>query len=183
MKKLLFVVLLVSTLQLYSQEETGKFDFRFGIGVAFLGPVDMKTVTFENELNYKLSNYFAASLSVDYGKSFSGIYESASYLQGNLNLFISPFRNNRKNDFRVGAGFSLMNVSETYGQAEYCGVGLPPNYTEPLFDNRDSFGYNIIIEDVYNISKKFLVGLKLFTQPYTNEDINSGVLVKAGFLF
>ena len=52
--------------------------------------------------------------------------------------------------------------------------------TDYDFDNSNSLGFNIIIENSYLITDKFLVGLKLFTQPYNNGDINSGLMSKCG---
>ncbi len=182
MKKLIFIVLLISAFQLKAQDTGKKFDVRFGIGTSLLGSGDMVTLAFENEVNYNINRYFAASVSLGYGRSNHGVYESSSYIQGNLNVFVSPFRNNSKNDFRIGAGFSMMNIFETYGEQEYCGVGYPDNI-QPQFDRRNSFGYNIIIEDTYTFSNMFLIGLKVFTQPFTNEDINSGIMLKTGILF
>ena len=52
--------------------------------------------------------------------------------------------------------------------------------TEYEFDNRNSFGLNVIIENSYLLTDKFLVGLKLFTQPYSNGDINTGAMLKIG---
>ena len=59
------------------------------------------------------------------------------------------------------------------------GVLIDTNYK---FDNRNSYGYNLIIEGTFLITERFLLGVKLFTQPYHNGDINSGALVKVGVL-
>jgi hypothetical protein len=164
---------------LNAQDKPKKFDIRFGIGISLLGTGDMTTINFENEINYKFSQYFSTSFSLNFGRSNSGVFETSSYIQGNLNIFVSPFRNNKKNDFRVGSGFSIMNISDSYYFEPDCNVG-----TEQLspyhFNRRNSYGFNIIIEDTYSINDRFLIGLKLFTQPYTNGDINSGILLKLG---
>lgn len=165
--------------QLSAQDNQKKFDVKFGVGTSFLGSGDMTTINFENELNYKFSQYFSTSFTLNYGKSISGVYETSSYIQENLNIFISPFKNSRKNDFRVGTGFSIMNISDTFVYQEEYGSGTEPSITYN-FDKRNSLGFNIIIENTYSINDKFLIGLKLFSQPYTNGDINSGILLKCG---
>lgn len=140
----------------------------------------MITTTFENELNYKFNQYFSTALSVNYGRSNDGVFVTASYTQGNLNLFISPFKNTRTNDFRIGTGVSFYNVSDAYLQSAQYGVNGELVNADYVFDVRSSFGYNIILENTYTIRNKFLIGLKLFTQPYFIGDINSGILIKAG---
>ncbi len=188
-----------------------KFDIRFGAGWSLLGTGDLGAVNFENEFNFKFSRYFTASASFNYGrvsndrqsiatsyiivggKVYSSTtvnhwYHNASFLQGNINLFISPFRNNRKNDLRIGAGISLYNIAEAYVQG-YRSVHeeWQPVYGEELatweYDKRTSFGWNIIVEDTYTIKEKFLIGIKAFTQPYLNGDINSGFMGKVGYVF
>lgn len=180
MKQLFIFVLLLSSLNAFAQSDgVQKFDFRLGVGTSLLGSGDMVTVMFENQLNYKVSRYFATSASAVYGKSDNGVFETASFVQGNVNVYVSPLRNNRKNDFRVGTGLSYYTISDAYLEsAEYtAGKLVDADYS---FDKRSSFGVNVVLENTYSISKKFLVGLKLFNQQYKNGDINSGGLIKAG---
>src|ERR1035437_8874666 len=118
-KALILAILLNLTLQLKAQEEQEKFDFRIGSGVSLLGSGDMITLNVENEFNFKFSQYFSNSISVNYGRSNSGAYETASFIQGNINLYISPFRNNKRNDFRIGSGLSYYNVSDSYRQSSW----------------------------------------------------------------
>ncbi len=177
MKKALLIVLTVIAVQLNAQENPGRFDLRFGMGYSLMGNGDMNIIGFENELNFKISNYFSTAFALNYGRSNSGVYATTSFIQGNLNVFISPFRNNRKNDFRVGTGLTLMNVSDTYREDNYWNGVI----TEPYLDKRSAFGYNIIIEDSYSITDRFILGMKIFTQLYyTTGDINSGITVKFG---
>ena len=213
MKKLSLFVLLTVIVNTYAQEEPEikKFDIRFGAGWSLLGTGDIGAVNFENEFNFKFSRYFTTSASLNYGRVADNNYSTAtsyitvggkvyssttvipwshnaSFLQGNVNIFISPFRNNRKNDFRVGGGISVYNIAEAYVQG-YQSVPeeLKPIYGESfvtwVYDKRTSFGWNIIIEDTYTIKEKFLIGVKAFTQPYTNGDINSGFMGKVGYVF
>jgi len=178
-KKLLIVFFLIGSFQLSAQLSEKKFDLRIGAGATLLGSGDMITFSFENELNYRMNPYFTSALSFAFGKSNTGVWETASYLQGNLSMFLSPFKNNRYNDFRLGLGISVNNVTDAYVQGTYYENGVIVD-VDHVIENRNAFGYNIIIEDSYRFSEKFLIGFKLYTQPYTNGDINSGALIKFG---
>ena len=179
MKKYLGIILLIAAIQLNAQDIQRKFDVRFGIGISLLGTGDMTTINFENEINYKINHYFTGSFSLNYGTGNSGLYETSTYFQGNLNIFISPFKNSRRNDFRIGTGLSIMNITDSYFIENFnIESGLTSTY---YLDKRNSYGINIIIENTFSITERLLIGLKLFTQPYiSNGDINSGILFKLG---
>lgn len=176
---LLFILLLFST-PLLAQDETENLDIRLGVGSTILGTGDMTTIAFENELNYIISSYFTTALSVRYGRSNKGVYETASYIQGNLNVFLSPFKNTGRNDFRVGTGLSFMNVSDARLLSASYNARGEATEIEYGFSQRNSYGYTVILEDTYTIKSKYLLGLKIFTQPFFNGDINSGMLLKIG---
>jgi hypothetical protein len=99
-------------------------------------------------------------------------FGTALYIQGNTNVFISPFRNTRVFDFRIGGGLSYYLVSDITAQSTSCG---PDGcfVDEYVYERRREFGYNVITEVVFQLDEKFLLGLKLYTQPYFNGDINS----------
>lgn len=162
-----------------SAQEVSKYEVRFGVGRTILGTGDIRTTTFENEFNYKLNSFFTTAISISYGKGDEQVFGSASYIQGNFNLFISPFKNTKAFDFRVGSGITYYVVSDI--RAEYVGCGngfcIGHNYT---YERRDSFGYNVITEVSYSINNRFSLGLKLYTQPYFIGDINSGLILKSG---
>jgi hypothetical protein len=178
-KAFLLITLISLSIQVIGQDKTDKLDFRFGAGISLLGSGDMMTFNYENEINYKLNQYFTSSLSINLGRSNYGVYETASFTQGNINAYFSPLKNNKRFDFRIGTGLTYYRVSDAYEQSAYYenGVLVDVNY---LFDNRNSFGCNLIIENSYSLSDKILIGLKLFSQPYLNGDINSGLLLKLG---
>lgn len=182
MKKstLLFATFIILSSPLISQDNFGKIDFRAGGGISLLGTGDMLTFVFENELNYKLTRFFTSSLSLDLGRSNDGVFETASFTQGNINLFFSPFSNERAIDFRLGTGLTFYNVSDAYLQSAHYENGILID-TDHTFENRNSFGFNVIIESSYLLTKKALLGIKIFTQPYFNSDINSGIMLKFGF--
>jgi len=113
MKNILFVLILfIASIEGFSQVKLEKLDVRFGAGTSLLGSGDFLTAMFENEVNYKLNYLFTISPNISYGKSDFGVALSASFIQFNLNFFISPFKNNKKNDFRVGGGISRYSVSD-----------------------------------------------------------------------
>jgi len=169
------------SVQAFGQEKVRKLDFRLGAGFSLLGTGDMRTFNYENELNIKLNKYFTSSVSINLGRSNRGDFETASFTQGNLNIFISPFKNTGRFDFRLGTGLTYYNISDAYlaWQSWKNGVLIA---TKHEFENRTSFGYNLIIEGSFLITDRFLIGVKAFTQPYQNGDINSGVMLKLGVL-
>lgn len=165
MKKLLLGIAILFSFNASAQKSAPRFDFRFGAGVSLQGTGDMNNLMFENELNYLPNKYLAASLSVGFGRSYIGISQTSSFTQGNFNVYVSPLKNNRKNDFRLGTGIGYLDISDV---------------SQNVFEERNSIGFNAIIENTYTVNTRFLIGLRLFTQPYDNGDINSGVLAKVG---
>ncbi|MFA0963447.1 hypothetical protein AB9P05_16705 [Roseivirga sp. BDSF3-8] len=175
------IVLMVLSMALpnaYAQIDS-RTDIRFGVARTILGTGDISTTTFETELNYKINSFFTTAISLNYGIGDDQTTGTASYAQGNTNLFISPFGNTRVIDFRVGGGLSYYVVSDITTQSTSCG----PNgcfVDEYNYDRRREFGFNIITELAYQLNESYLIGLKLYTQPYLNGDINSGLMVKFG---
>ena len=171
--------MILTSLRAFSQESEIKTDLRFGMGFTLLGSGDMISTTIENELNFKMGRFIASSLSISYGRSNFGVNETTSFLQGNTNFYISPFNNTRKNDFRIGTGLTYYHVSDAYlsGQWYENGVIVDEDYE---FRKRKSLGFNMIIENTFSISNELLLGIKLYSQPYFNGDINSGFLLKLG---
>lgn len=179
MQKYLLLIILIIPFQLMAQQGESQTDFRFGSGLSFLGTGDMITLNVENEVNYTMSQIFTGSASLNYGHSNFGVYKSASFLQGNLNFFLAPFGNISRNVFRIGTGLSYYRVTDVQKNTLVCGVGQTAEEVTS-YETRDALGYNVIIENTYAITDRFLIGLKFFTQPYLNGDINSGVLIKGG---
>ena len=179
MKKIILVLLVSLSLSVFSQESVSKFDLRLGIGSTFLGTGDMFTTAFENELNYHINNYFTVSPSIGFAKSNYGVYEFANYTQGNVNIFYSPFKNNKTNDFRIGLGATYMNYSYSF-EFERQTFLNGKDYSRYLFPTENDFGLNVTLENTFKLSPRLLLGIKAFTQIYT-KNINSGVMVKVGY--
>ncbi len=178
-KTFFLITLIACSLQVIGQEKTDNLDFRLGAGISLLGSGDMVTFNYENEINYKLNQYFTSSVSLNLGRSNYGVSETASFVQGNINVFLSPFKNINRFDFRVGTGLTYYNISDAYESSQNWENGVLVD-TDYEFDMRNSFGYNIIIENSFSLTNRLFVGLKLFTQSYFNGDINSGLLLKLG---
>ena len=177
-------VFFLCSLTVFAQAPTSKFDLRLGAGISQLSNGDMITAIFENELNYRINSSLSASAAIGYGRSNNGVYEQASYFQSSLNIYWSLFRNNPKNDFRIGTGALYINVTDVALSAVEFENGIIVD-EDFRFRNDHNFGFNLILENTYTIQDKYLIGLKGFMQPFANGDfsnggMNSGVLLKFG---
>jgi len=181
MKKtvLLFVCLLLAGSSVLAQKAPLATDIRMGIGTSLLGSGDMQTIMVDNEINVGLNQLFTVGAGLGFGKSDDGVFEQASFLQINANVYFSPWRNTRRNDFRIGTGLTWYNVSDVYRSSSSFLNGELVS-SEHVLDTRSSFGYNIVLENTYLVTDRFLLGDKLFTQPYFNGDINSGGMLRLG---
>lgn len=179
-KTILLISAILFSILAKGQEKEGKLDFRVGCGVSLLGTGDMVAVVYENELNYKINNYLTSSMSINLGRSNYGIFETTSFTQGNLNIYLSPFTNNKRTDFRFGTGLTRYSVSDAY-ISSWLSQNGKLIYTEYQIETRNSYGVNFVIERSSYITDKLLAGVKLYTQPYINGDINTGVIINLGY--
>lgn len=181
MKKcfLLSFLLFCSLSSIYAQESDRIADLRVGLGLSLLGSGDLWAHSLDVEFNQTFSPLLAYSVGLATGRSNNGVFETASYFQSNANIYFSPFKNNRRNDFRIGTGLSYNWVSDAYIQSRLFDGGVVVS-ENVVFDQRSSLGVNIIIENTVMLSDRLLLGLKLFSQPYFNGDINSGAMLKFG---
>ena len=178
MKSPLFLLLLLLGGAL-ATAQPARLDLRLGVGPALLGTGDMAALVLENEVNYRLSPYLSTSASLGYGRSNQGFFETTSFLQGNVNFFVSPFRNDRTYDLRIGGGLSAYGVTDTYiSRVEYELGGISD--IDHVVDRRRTAGANVIVENTFALGPQWRLGLKLFTQIYRNGDIQSGALLKLG---
>jgi hypothetical protein len=179
MKKIIFILTVSLSLALFSQENASKIDLRLGMGSSLVGSGDMITTAYENELNYRINSHFAISPSVGFAKSNYGVDDIAHYIQGNLNMFYSPFRNTKSMDFRIGLGASFLEYSSSYEYERYTLLN-GREYSRYAFPVEKSFGVNVILENTVKLTPRLLLGLKAFTQIYFG-NINSGLMVKVGY--
>lgn len=173
---ILFLFALLSSI--YNQNTQTRADVRMGIGISYHGIFNLNPmILFENELNYFLNNKFSSSVNLNFAKGGNNSGEAASFIQGNMNVFLSPFRNSRRNDFRIGIGLSYYSLSyslfsdagNSYDQRDY------ENW------NEKSIGLNVIMENTYSISSKSLIGIKFIRQWYANNYRHFAILLKYGF--
>ncbi|HBB92983.1 MAG: hypothetical protein A2X22_01245 [Bacteroidetes bacterium GWF2_49_14] len=176
MKKTIILALLFTVYAgLSAQDRKSGFDMKFGTGFGFMGSGDMRTLSFENELNYKINRYFTAAASIGIGKSDRGVMDHADYLMGSANLFVSPFRNDKGNNFRIGGGASFFNHTNVYHNWDL------QNGTVYEMYRRKTTGFNVILEDEQRIGSTLLIGLKLFlTGGVKQGGIIFGSMVKVG---
>jgi len=182
MKKIIlftFLAISFSTFTVVAQNDEHRFDIRFGVGHTLFTTGDIRNVSFDTELNYRINSYLTTSTSVGYGKGYDGTLLIPSYLQGNLNLFVSPLKNTGNNDFRIGTGVSVLNITGVHKSitALLFEDGLPREVY--IYEERTSVGGNIMLENTYTINDKYLIGAKVFTQLYA-EGHNLGILIKFG---
>lgn len=175
MKKIFILIFACCSLTAFSQKKS----IQLGLGSAFLGSGDILAGVFEAELGYKLNPYLSTAFGINSALGYRNLEmrEHTTYQQGNANIYLSPFRNNRKVDFRLGTGVSANYVLER--RIDMLSSFFPTYINESRF----SFGVNMIVETTFALNNNFLLGFKGFIQPYSNGDINSGVLIKVGKVF
>lgn len=177
-KQFVIFIMLALASSAFAQQTPSKFELKLGLGTSLLGTGDMQTILMENELNYTLNQYFTSSASINFAKSNRGSYESSSYVQGNVNLFFSPFKNTGSHDLRLGTGLSYYSVSDTWQSQVFQDNG---EWVEHYgFQDRGAWGANGILEYGYAITDKLSLGAKAFLQVFGNQDINTGVMFKLG---
>ena len=86
-------------------------------------------------------------VSVGFGRSKLGIFQTSSFTQGNFNVYVSALKNKQKNDFRLGTGLIFLNIFDVIRN---------------VFEERKTIGFNATIANTYTVNKRYLVGLKLF---------------------
>lgn len=154
-------------------------DLKFGLGYALAGTGDMRVVMFENELTKKWHRLFSNSLALNFGYSNNGVNENTTVVQANLNLFLSPFGNDKRNNFKIGGGLSYAFTNDVRIIAERFENGVSVD-RDTQIDERRALGANAILENETMVGKRYLIGLKAIVQPYFNGDITSGFFVKFG---
>ena len=175
MKKAVVLFFVCCSLTTFSQKKS----IQVGLGSAFLGSGDIFAGVFEAEMGYKLNSYISTAFGVNsaFGYRNFEMRERTTYQQGNINIYLSPFKNNRTVDFKIGTGASMSYVLDR--RINYLSSFFPSYINESRF----SVGLNMIVETTIALENNFLFGFKGFIQPYSNGDINSGLLVKLGKAF
>ncbi|MCB0654865.1 MAG: hypothetical protein KDC57_01950 [Saprospiraceae bacterium] len=172
----LFILLLLSSTS--SQIPLSRWDLRIGAGASFPGIRSITPVLLENEVNYTLNDLLTTSLGIDVAWGKNQNHESLSYLQGNLNLFVSPFKNYYRSDLRFGSGLSYWNLlTSLYADSGTSLDQIPiESYTYQYV------GLNAVLEVRSIVFTKSMVGFKLLGQWYHRRIHNYAILLKYGFV-
>ncbi|MCZ2101748.1 MAG: hypothetical protein LC107_09445 [Chitinophagales bacterium] len=166
-----------------AQSEMRKFDIKIGVGVGQDRLNDVLLYNLENELTYKMNTYFIASAFVNLGRGGElnpdhlAIGDSnVSSVLGGFNILISPFKNNKVNNFKVGAGIGWFRSTETYVRYNF------KNYEYNYIEDK-GVGLNLIVEDEYRIKDRYLLGLKFYLngEKYIADAL--GGLLRFGVIF
>ena len=177
---LLACMLATATSFAQNRQYTEGFDARVGVGkTVILGDVNESVTVTEAEVNYKMCPFITYNLGVNYATNRNETEQPTSYYQGNANLFLSPFKNTGKMDFRIGGGLSYSRL-DTYRAAEIRSGGTVIGQTDPIAVCQNGLGYNFIVENTFSLGKHFIFGVKGFTQRYKSVQNNRGVVLKLG---
>ncbi len=170
-------------IHIQGQEVTSKFRYELGVGLSLLGSGDHTVYNIENEIDYSLNNYLELSVSLNYGRAQTSRFVfSSSFVQGNINLSVIPFTNLKKYALKFGVGASMVSINEvsvSVAHHEPDGTWVVDDYN---FKDYSTIGYNLIIENSYNLSRRYSIGIKLFGQSYKNRDTNFGGIFKVGYM-
>jgi hypothetical protein len=161
-------------------------DFKLGVGRAVLGTGDFGLYRFESELTKKWNKYVSSSLAINVGFGYSNSVglRQANSLHADLNVFVSPFGNQRRNNFKIGTGITGIYANVTASQGKRMVYDeISKMYVQQeviLTETRRASGFSMIIEDEISVGTRYLLGIKIIVQPYSNADILSGANLKLG---
>jgi hypothetical protein len=150
----------------FAQEKPATVDIRFGVGMVRMQ--DIRLYRFENELTKKWNRFLSSSLSLNFAVGGGETIKSLTALNGDINVFVSPFGNQKKHNFKLGTGISYMYIQETesYYRGELFPLLRPGEPIEVLTDNiRRGVELNFIIDYEISIGKRYLIGTRAIMQP------------------
>lgn len=173
---ILTLIWLLPVFNISAQEYSNKFEFKIGTGIVLIEKGTYNS-SFENEISYKFTKFLAASMAINTGRSIDSSIEHNDYLQGGLNFFVSPWKNIKRNNFKLGIGYALMNKSKTkqsyiFNESEYKKVYI---YSSNVVN-----GINFILENDYKINSLFTVGGKVYLGMFERSDLNYGAMLRFG---
>lgn len=171
----LIIVISILTISALSSQNS-KFSYHLNTGWGFLGDGDLPALSLENELTYNIDHYFSTSVILGIGRNLVTEHAQSDYLLGSLDLYISPFKNNRRNNFKLGGGYSYIDISNTYVIVRYYDNGTKYDFYD-YYTNRQH-AFNITVEDEFKINSRYMVGIKAYI--IGNKD-QGGIL--SGFSF
>lgn len=168
-KTTILLIFLLPLLAAKAQLGDRQLDVRLGLGGIGFEKIDYVSLIGELELASELDNHFSLASSVvsswQQVKSDNSHYDNdPTLLQLNLNAFVSPFGNDRRNNFRIGAGPSYYHFFS--GNSGYNG--------------HNALGFSLVTENAYTIRGNTFLALKVFRQQYFNKHVLWGLLLKIG---
>lgn len=171
-------ILFIFTMINVNGQNVYRYQVSSGIGLSLLGSGDFTVLNIENEVGYSINNWLFTSLSLNYGRAFTNFrLYSLSFLQGNLNIYISLF-NRKRVSLNLGTGVSIFDLNAVRTK-----VYPPDNLFHLYFEDYTTYGYNLIIEPRVSITERLFVKLKFMAQLYQNGDTNAGGICKLGYRF
>ena len=173
-QSLLLLLLLVATNMNFAQTKTfvtsdsqfKGYTFGFGGGIFYSGYFDKESTQFVIDVSKKLDTKIALSASLDVNFAKNNKRYSLTQMVGRVseqflqtNFLFSPFRNDRRNDFKIGAGLGTMLSEIKY-----------PSHTE-IVDNvvvkeitksvvKGNIVGNLALENDYKINDKLKIGVR-----------------------
>lgn len=176
---LTLVVLLLAISNLSSQNYNKNFSYKLNSGWGFLGDGDLPTLSLENEFTYNINHYFSTSFIFGIGRNIETSHAHSDYLFGSFDMYISPFKNNKRNNFKIGGGYSYIDVSNTYVMIRFYENGEKYDFYD-YYPNRQH-AFNIVIDNEFKINSRFMIGLKAYTIGNNDQGgILTGISFKLG---
>ena len=190
MKNLILIMLVLWGNFAFAQEKKqSTIDFKLGIGYAQFGTGDYGMTRFEAEITKKWNKWLSTSAAINTGIGYNNppFFYQVNALHGDLNVFISPFGNQRRNNFKLGTGFTAVyaNVTAQTGKRNVYNEETR-TITEVEYFNtetRRTTGFSMILENELSVTERFLLGAKVLVQPYSNGDILAGFTFNIGMKF
>jgi hypothetical protein len=185
MEKLIIILLFLSSYA-FGQEKLSTTDLKLGVGVANLGTGDYQMNRFESEFTKKFTKWLSSSVAVNVGIGYSDyvLLRQVNALSADLNVFVSPFGNQRKHNFKIGTGFTGIraNITASMGRSTIYNreLGTYEIRETIITESRRTTGFSMIVEHEISLGKKYLIGAKIMVQPYSNADILAGANLKFG---
>ncbi|WP_116127555.1 hypothetical protein [Lewinella sp. IMCC34183] len=158
-----------------------RWDVRFGAGSTLLTLHSRVIASVEGEVNFTLNRYFTLAGSVGAADSDAGEFSpKITFLRSDVGVFISPFTNQRKHDFRLGVAGSYLTVDSP---ARSTVTTVNGEVVHATYENerRGGFGGAVYVDHTYTVTDRVLLGLRLAARAYDNTlESNVDALLRIG---
>jgi len=179
---LLFISsLFCSQLSGQSKSKNSSFKLEIGGGISLLGTGDISMSGIVVELDYLLNKRLELSSNLTLARGQTNrVTFSSGMTQSNFNLQAILMNVGNKYELKIGGGLSYISydsVRARSGSTDSSGVFVVSEYA---IREENSFGYNLLIENIYKFSKAYSIGIVIFGQNYFSGDTNFGGNLKLG---